>query len=73
MQLQDICEARRLYDQLIPLAPIMLALTAATTIWNGVLADSDVRWNVLSVCWDDRTTDEIGDTVRIMLFRFFSR
>ncbi|KAI4269972.1 MAG: hypothetical protein L6R38_007273 [Xanthoria sp. 2 TBL-2021] len=62
MQLQDICEARRLYDQLIPLAPIMLALTAATTIWNGVLADSDVRWNVISVCLDDRTTDEIGDT-----------
>lgn len=73
MQLQDICEARRLYDQLIPLAPIMLALTAATTIWNGVLADSDVRWNVISVCLDDRTTDEIGDTVRNMLFCFFSR
>lgn len=67
MQLQDIGEARRLHDQLIPLAPIMLALTAATTIWDGVLADSDVRWNLLGVCLDDRTVDEVSDTVRITL------
>ncbi|KAL8650580.1 MAG: hypothetical protein Q9226_005085 [Calogaya cf. arnoldii] len=37
----------------------MLALTAATTIWNGVLADTDVRWNVWSANLDDRTVDEI--------------
>ncbi|KAL8852791.1 MAG: hypothetical protein Q9221_002300 [Calogaya cf. arnoldii] len=59
MQLQDVSEARKLYDQLIPLAPIMLALTAATTIWNGVLADTDVRWNLTTACLDDRTVDEI--------------
>lgn len=73
MQLQDIGEARRLHDQLIPLAPIMLALTAATTIWDGVLADSDVRWNLFGVCIDDRSADEVGDTVRIMLFPLFSK
>lgn len=71
MQLQDIGEARRLHDQLIPLAPIMLALTAATTIWDGVLADSDVRWNLFGDCVDDRNADEVGDTVRIMLFPGF--
>ncbi|CAO1605745.1 glutamate--cysteine ligase [Xanthoria calcicola] len=64
MQLQDIGEARRLHDQLIPLAPIMLALTAATTIWDGVLADSDVRWNLFGVCIDDRSADEVGDTLQ---------
>ncbi|KAL8778718.1 MAG: hypothetical protein Q9213_007271 [Squamulea squamosa] len=58
MQLRDIDEARRLYDQLIPLAPIMLALTAATTIWSDVLANTDARWNILSQCVDDRTLDE---------------
>ncbi|KAI4225398.1 MAG: hypothetical protein L6R36_003940 [Xanthoria steineri] len=63
MQLQDIGEARRLHDQLIPLAPIMLALTAATTIWDGVLADSDVRWNLFGDCVDDRNADEVGDTL----------
>ena len=32
MQARNVTEARRLYDQLIPLVPIMLALTAATSI-----------------------------------------
>ncbi|KAL8884733.1 MAG: hypothetical protein Q9192_006777 [Flavoplaca navasiana] len=62
MQLQNLNEARKLHDQLIPLAPLMLALTAATTIWNGVLADTDVRWNYMSACLDDRTMEEIGGT-----------
>ncbi|KAL8856228.1 MAG: hypothetical protein Q9178_007145 [Gyalolechia marmorata] len=61
MQPQDISEARKLYDQLIPLCPIMLALTAATTIWNDVLADTDARWEVMSACYDDRTVDELSD------------
>ncbi|KAL8695412.1 MAG: hypothetical protein Q9224_003404 [Gallowayella concinna] len=61
MQLQDITEARKLHDQLIPLGPIMLALTAATTIWQGVLADTDVRWNTFGQILDDRTLDEISD------------
>ena len=64
MQLNDVAEARKLHDQLIPLAPIMLALTAATTIWKGLLADTDVRWNALSASLDDRTLEEIGVGVR---------
>ncbi|KAL8808091.1 MAG: hypothetical protein Q9200_004422 [Gallowayella weberi] len=60
MQLRDIAEARKLYDQLIPLGPIMLALTAATTIWDGVLADTDVRWNGFCQLLDDRTLEETG-------------
>ncbi|KAL9613525.1 MAG: hypothetical protein Q9204_008894, partial [Flavoplaca sp. TL-2023a] len=60
--LQNLSEARKLHDQLIPLAPLMLAMTAATTIWNGVLADTDVRWNYMSACLDDRTMEEIGGT-----------
>lgn len=35
MQLRNVSEARKLHDQLIPLAPIMLALSAATPIWKG--------------------------------------
>lgn len=65
MQLRDIDEARKLYDQLIPLAPIMLAMTAATTIWSGVLADTDARWNIFDSCIDDRTLDEVDDTVSL--------
>jgi len=44
----NIKEARTLYDQLTPLCPIMLALTAASPIHRGYLADTDCRWNIVS-------------------------
>jgi glutamate--cysteine ligase catalytic subunit len=43
-QTHSIDEARHLYDQLAVLAPIMLALTAATPFLRGKIADTDVRW-----------------------------
>ncbi|KAL8671968.1 MAG: hypothetical protein Q9168_003564 [Polycauliona sp. 1 TL-2023] len=60
MQPADISQARRLNDQLIPLAPIMMALTASSTIWNGILADTDARFNIGRVCLDNRTVDEVN-------------
>lgn len=36
----------------------MLALSAATPIYRGYLADTDVRWNTLGQLVDDRTKDE---------------
>ena len=36
-------EARELYDQLAPLCPIMLALTAASPAHRGYLVDTDCR------------------------------
>ena len=51
--------ARWLYDQLIPLGPIMLALTAATPIFKGYLTDVDVRWRQYVMAVDDRTTEEL--------------
>lgn len=62
-QAKNITEGRRLYDQLSPLGPIMLALTAATPIYKGFLADTDVRWNQISRAVDDRTREELGETV----------
>jgi glutamate--cysteine ligase catalytic subunit len=59
-QAGDINEARRLYDQLIPLGPIMLALTAAAPTWRGYLADVDCRWNVIAGSVDCRTPEERG-------------
>ncbi|KAJ9653680.1 glutamate--cysteine ligase [Coniosporium apollinis] len=57
-QASDVHEARFLHDQLIPLGPIMLALTAATPMYGGFLADTDVRWDQISQAVDDRRTDE---------------
>jgi glutamate--cysteine ligase catalytic subunit len=60
-QAKNITEGRTLYDQLSPLGPIMLALTAATPIYKGFLVDTDVRWNQISRAVDDRTAEELGE------------
>lgn len=63
VQAKNINEARRLYDQLLQLSPIMLALTAATPITKGFLADTDVRTSFHSQSADDRTLEELGEKV----------
>ncbi|PNS16652.1 hypothetical protein CAC42_4616 [Sphaceloma murrayae] len=60
-QAKNIGEGRKMYDQLSPLGPILLALTAATPIYKGFLADTDVRWNQISRAVDDRTPEELGE------------
>ncbi|KAK8089897.1 glutamate-cysteine ligase catalytic subunit [Apiospora hydei] len=60
-QAKNITEGRKMYDQLSPIGPIMLALTAATPIYKGFLADTDVRWNQISRAVDDRTKEELGE------------
>jgi glutamate--cysteine ligase catalytic subunit len=63
-QAKNINEGRRLYDQLSPLGPILLALTAGTPIYKGFLVDTDVRWNQISRAVDCRTREELGEAVR---------
>ncbi|KAL1592065.1 glutamate--cysteine ligase [Nothophoma quercina] len=49
-QAKNIEEGRTMYDQLSPLGPILLALTAATPIYKGFLANTDPlkndRWRL---------------------------
>jgi len=59
-QCTDLSEARILHDQLIVLGPIFLALTAATPIYQGILVDTDVRWNQTASAVDDRPENERG-------------
>lgn len=56
----NIKEARTLYDQLAPMCPIMLALTAASPLQRGYIADTDCRWNIISSSVDCRTREERG-------------
>ncbi|TBU33641.1 glutamate-cysteine ligase catalytic subunit [Dichomitus squalens] len=56
----NITEARRLYDALVPVAPLLLALSAASPLWRGYIADVDCRWDVVSGSVDDRTEEERG-------------
>jgi glutamate--cysteine ligase catalytic subunit len=59
-QAWNVDEARQMYDALVPVAPIMLALTAAAPAFRGRLADVDARWNVIAAAVDDRTAEERG-------------
>lgn len=57
---RDCDESRYMYDQLAVLAPVMLALTAATPILKGRLSGHDTRWSVISQSVDCRTPAERG-------------
>ena len=59
-QAESIKQACYLYDQLTPIAPIVIALSASSPIWRGYLSDIDCRWNVLKQAFDDRTKEELG-------------
>ncbi|GAA5922707.1 hypothetical protein JCM1841_001112 [Sporobolomyces salmonicolor] len=56
----SVGEARRMYDAFVPVGPIMLALTAASPIFRGLLSDVDCRWDVIAGSVDDRTPEERG-------------
>jgi len=57
----NIDEARVLFDQLVVMAPIMMALSAASPAFQGTLTDVDCRWDVISGSVDDRTDEERGE------------
>lgn len=56
-----------MYDAMVPLTPILLALAAAAPVFKGFLADVDNRWGVLMGAADDRTEEERGLKVRSSL------
>ena len=60
-QASNLDEARILYDQLTPLCPILMALSAASPIQRGYLSDRDCRWAVIAQSVDDRTKEELGE------------
>ncbi|KAL4925661.1 glutamate-cysteine ligase-domain-containing protein [Aspergillus undulatus] len=58
MQARNLPDACLLHDQLAVLGPLMLAMTAATPAYKGVLADTDARWDIFRFLNDDRTAEE---------------
>ena len=48
----------KIYDQLIPLAPLFLILSSSSPIYRGKLSDYDNRWIIISKSVDDRTEEE---------------
>lgn len=60
-QASNLVEARNLYDQLTPLCPILLALSAASPIHRGLISGLDCRWTVIAQSVDDRTKEELNE------------
>ncbi|CAE6440672.1 unnamed protein product [Rhizoctonia solani] len=60
LQARDVDEARVIYDALVPITPIMMALTASSPAYRGYLSDVDCRWDILEASCDDRTEEEKG-------------
>ena len=58
MQAPDLQQAMWLYDQLAPLCPLLLALTAAAPVHHGYLTQWDSRWPVIVQSTDERTLME---------------
>ena len=57
-QARDVNESRYMFDQLNVLSPVLMALTAATPIFKGRLADIDARWSTIEKSVDCRTDAE---------------
>ena len=51
-------DSLKIYDQLIPLAPLFLILSSSTPIHKGKLCEYDNRWIIISKSVDDRTEEE---------------
>jgi len=58
MQSRNERESRFLHDQLAPLAPYFLALTASTPLAKGSLIKTDTRWDYIGMAVDCRTDAE---------------
>ncbi|KAL4938775.1 glutamate-cysteine ligase-domain-containing protein [Aspergillus oleicola] len=58
LQAKNLHEACLLHDQFSVLGPLMLAMTAATPAYKGVLANTDARWDIFRFLNDDRTAEE---------------
>eukprot|EP00605_Chrysophyceae_sp_TOSAG23-4_P002984 GSChrysophyteH1.ASY1.ANO1.3287.1 assembled CDS len=60
MQAFDDEQSRFLHDQLTPLAPFFLAISAATPLFRGTLMDTDTRWEFIGRSVDCRNDVERG-------------
>ncbi|CAE6431302.1 unnamed protein product [Rhizoctonia solani] len=60
LQARNVDEAKSIYDALVPITPIMMAMTASSPAHRGYLVDVDCRWAILEECCDDRTEEERG-------------
>jgi glutamate--cysteine ligase catalytic subunit len=54
----NLAEASYLHDHFVVIAPLLLALSAASPCVKGTLTAFDTRWDLMSQTWDDRRAGE---------------
>ncbi|CAL6067974.1 Glutamate-cysteine_ligase [Hexamita inflata] len=64
LQCYNETESRYIYDQLQCIAPVMLAVSAATPVAHGRLLDVDCRYSLIGDSVDDRTNSELQNDVQ---------
>lgn len=62
-EMESFEDACCIYDELLSLAPIALALTASSPVFCGLLSGQDTRWKVLESAVDDRSKEEIAKNI----------
>ena len=58
VEAQNLNHARFLYDMLVPLTPILIALSAASPIYQGHFADVDHSFDIFQQATDGRIVEE---------------
>jgi len=60
VQLANLRECKKVYDQLVAVSPVLLALSASSPFFRGHVSDVDTRWTMMAQCNDDRRREEMG-------------
>ena len=64
VQMANLKECKKVYDQLVAVSPILLALTASSPFFRGTISDVDTRWTMMKQCNDDRRREETVSSSR---------
>ena len=57
-QLADLEQCKKVYDQLVAISPVLMAMSASSPFFRGFVSDVDTRWTMMVQCNDDRTREE---------------
>ena len=58
VQLADLDQCKKVYDQLVAISPVLMAMSASSPFFRGFVSDVDTRWTMMVQCNDDRTREE---------------
>ena len=58
VQLANLEQCKKVYDQLVTISPVLMAMSASSPFFRGFVSDVDTRWTMMVQINDDRTKEE---------------